>query len=881
MPNLVRRQVESDFPATFLSKLRQHLISELFCPVRGWSVQQSRLPWRGWSPLSVDVSTRREKSFRARCFSQPEVSAGVFGAFCSVICFRMKSSFRIAVAGFLCIVSLAGVNGYARNSAARRQEARSQFETAERMREALNGRPTGERTRREYQRVIDAYRKVYYVAPASSKADASVMAVGELLAEMGRQFEPGERDLRAAISQYEFLGREYPGSKYRFEALFTIGQIYKEDLGDNAAARKVFQEFLRRYPRHHLAREAKFALKDLNEPQEKKKAVEEARAETTRETHETPVSVAVSSPTVQKKSAMPLVTGIRHWSTPDYTRVAIDVDGEVKYEAGRVPGPDRIFFDLPETKLASTLVGKNFDVEDGFLKKIRVAQYRPGSTRVVLEVDNVSDYSAFLLPNPYRLIIDVHGRQERTRAVAKASVPPLPSDADASPSDQPVESRALMPATRQPKTNGAAGVDESTTAKTKTTPAPASDSDDDAEDSGSANSSSHMPSNRPRVPMPPSATTAHRKTIVDEDDNVTTTDLPAVGSKTTSRAGTSNNNGTGTMNNPASSGSTLTSKGKARRPAARTGETTTVARAENTDDPLFSDPGDSSGPEMKATTQPTAAPTAVAVAPRSKSRTTNKKTARATSANPPLTVREAVPTSAGDRSLIRALGLKIGRIVIDAGHGGHDTGTIGPNGLLEKDLVLDVALRLGRELETRLGADVIYTRDDDTFIPLETRTAIANQHQADLFISVHANSSPDPAARGVETYYLNFTSSPDALEVAARENAVSQKSIYELSDLVKKIALKEKINESRELAMDVQNSLYSGLATRGSTLRDRGVKKAPFVVLIGANMPSILAEISFVSNPTMKPSWRPRNIARRLRMLSTEVSRSMSKASAA
>ena len=173
---------------------------------------------------------------------------------------------------------------------------------------------------------------------------------------------------------------------------------------------------------------------------------------------------------------------------------------------------------------------------------------------------------------------------------------------------------------------------------------------------------------------------------------------------------------------------------------------------------------------------------------------------------------EAAPTSAGERSLTRALGLKIGRIVVDAGHGGHDTGTIGPNGLMEKDLVLDVALRLGRLLETRLGADVIFTRDDDTFIPLETRTAIANEHQADLFISVHANSSPDPSARGVETYYLNFTSNPDALEVAARENAVSEKSIFELQDLVKKITLKEKIEESRELAGDVQQSLYGGLA---------------------------------------------------------------------
>ena len=235
----------------------------------------------------------------------------------------------------------------------------------------------------------------------------------------------------------------------------------------------------------------------------------------------------------------------------------------------------------------------------------------------------------------------------------------------------------------------------------------------------------------------------------------------------------------------------------------------------------------------------------------SRNRTTARTLASGRSASASdLGTREAKPTAAGERSLIRALGLKIGKIVIDPGHGGHDTGTIGPNGLEEKDLVLDVSRRLGRLLETRLGAEVVYTRKDDTFIPLETRTAIANQARADLFVSIHANSSRDSAARGVETYYLNFTSSSEALEVAARENAVSEKSIYELQDLVKKIALKEKIEESREFAGDVQASLHSGLAVKSPAIRDRGVKKAPFIVLIGANMPSILAEISFVSNPT-------------------------------
>jgi N-acetylmuramoyl-L-alanine amidase len=477
------------------------------------------------------------------------------------------------------------------------------------------------------------------------------------------------------------------------------------------------------------------------------------------------------------------VTGIRHWSTPDYTRVAIDLDSEVKYEAGRVPNPDRIFFDLSDTKLASVLVGKIFDVQDGFLKKIRVAQYQPGATRVVLDVADVSDYSAFLLPNPYRLIIDIHGRQPQSQTlIAKANAAPAAASDDRSITTVENEKsyRSVEKANEATKAGTSANAkklaasSETTSSSSTSQPAPSS----------VASSSKPVP----------------HKVIVDDDDDEA---VPVANNKRSATA-------------------------EAKPP-----------------DPLFSGPKDTSGPELKATTQPTTAPTAVAVAPRA---TNSKKTAKSTTTA--AATHEAEPTSFGDRSLTRTLGLKIGRIVLDAGHGGHDTGTIGPDGLMEKDLVLDVTLRLGRLLETRLGADVIYTRDDDTFIPLETRTAIANQHQADLFISIHANSSSDPTARGVETYFLNFTSNPEALEVAARENAVSQKSIFELQDLVKKITLKDKIDESRELATDVQQSLYTGLSSKHSALKDRGVKKAPFVVLIGANMPSILAEISFVSNPT-------------------------------
>lgn len=226
-----------------------------------------------------------------------------------------------------------------------------------------------------------------------------------------------------------------------------------------------------------------------------------------------------------------------------------------------------------------------------------------------------------------------------------------------------------------------------------------------------------------------------------------------------------------------------------------------------------------------------------------------KEAVETTAENVTPTFQPAAPTESGSRTLTRALGLKIGRIVIDPGHGGHDTGTLGPTGLEEKEVVLDVGLKLKKLLEQRTACEVIMTRSDDTFIPLEERTAIANEKNADLFISIHANASHDESARGIETYYLNFTSSPDALEVAARENASSQEAVHQLQDLIKKIAMTEKIEESQDFARQVQREVYTRVTKVSGAQRDRGIKKAPFVVLIGANMPSILAEISFLTNP--------------------------------
>ncbi len=212
-------------------------------------------------------------------------------------------------------------------------------------------------------------------------------------------------------------------------------------------------------------------------------------------------------------------------------------------------------------------------------------------------------------------------------------------------------------------------------------------------------------------------------------------------------------------------------------------------------------------------------------------------------------VAAASPTIQGNWTLTRTLGLKVGRVVIDPGHGGKDTGTIGPSGLREKDVVLKVALALRNLLVEKLGTDVILTRDTDRFIPLEERTAIANEKGADLFISIHANASRNRRASGVETYVLDFATDASEIEVASRENATAQRNIRDLEDLLRKIALGDYNQESRDLAQAVQHQLITGLSLNGHKQKDRGIRQAPFIVLIGSNMPSILTEIGFISNP--------------------------------
>ncbi|MGP0017332.1 MAG: N-acetylmuramoyl-L-alanine amidase [Candidatus Sulfotelmatobacter sp.] len=355
--------------------------------------------------------------------------------------------------------------------------------------------------------------------------------------------------------------------------------------------------------------------------------------------------------TPQELSKFPRVTGIRHWSSADSSTVVLDLQDQVQYEAHRLAGPDRIYFDLRDTQLAPELVGKSIEVGDTFVSRIRVAQPVAGMTRIVLQTKADSTFSVSLESNPYRLVVEVR----KIGATPKGAVNLFPNSGEAE-------------------------------------------------------------KNKLAIVVPP---------------------------------------------------------------------------------PTKED----------------------------------------------LQLRARVPKM---------------RIVVDAGHGGWDLGTVGRRGLLEKDLVLEISQRLGMLLQSRLGMEVIYTRPDDNYITLDERASIANQSQADLFVSVHANYSDLPSARGVETYYTNFFSAPGSkgkdVDTHAAKTAPGVKP--PATPTLSVADLHERIEQSRRLATSVQHSLYNTLSTENPGLRDRGIKEAGFVVLTESAMPGILAEVSFVSSPTDEQKLR-------------------------
>lgn len=452
--------------------------------------------------------------------------------------------------------------------------------------------------------------------------------------------------LRQVTTAFEIIVRRFPTSGYSDNALFQAaslaGAAYDKfhRAEDRERASRFYRWLVQEYPHSPFVRRANAQL-DL-----------------------------LASPAAGERATL---TEIERTVMAGSVRVTLALDREVAYVEQRLSGPERVYFDLRNVQLTSALVDTVLTYPSDVVNKIRTGRHPDDVVRVVLDLEDVANYSVFTLYNPFRLVIDA----ERTAARAATTEVPAPPPPLA-------ESEAPPPASEPP-------------------------------------------------------------------------------------------------------------------PAAET-----VAAA-----------------SAKATPPPPLPATPMPVTP---------------SAN-----------AAGGFSIARQLGLSVSRIVIDPGHGGHDPGVLG-RGLTEKSLVLDVALRLEKLLQREDGVEVVLTRRTDVYVPLEERTEIANRQNADMFLSIHANASRNADAKGIETFFLSFASSPEAEAVAARENSASAREMHQLPDLVKAITLNSKLDESRDLAQMVQDSLVTNLRRTNKEVRSRGVKKAPFVVLIGAAMPSVLAEISFVSN---------------------------------
>ena len=809
---------------------------------------------------------------------------------------------------------------------ARQAQAQANYERASQMKRAIEAERESERSKAEYEECIRAFREVYHLSPSYTNAPAALTAVAELYQEMGRVFS-ADRYYLASIEAYRFLASEYPQNRISREALFRIGEIYRADLGNSKEAQKAFEKFLEQHPDSDKAEAAKEELGQLTQrahvTQVGRRAPEAAvRSTPTPPSRFEPESqIGPASHEVKKPGQPTEVLTVRRWAGPNSNRIVIGVDAEVKYEATRLANPDRIVLDIPNTLLSHALVGKSLSVEDGVLHRVRVAQFKPNVTRVVLDVARIGDYSVFTLPNPFRLIIDVRGpletaklssapaaavsssgaRPERVepkaaaREIPSTPVPVILPPTVASPQASGTSAQKTNPlAAKKAEADSRGAASKETTQKTKKTQAnnglakPSSSTEEKRAEASATRPSVQRAGENPAekkaveqgaLESPPTSrkTEGPAKEIKENAARRSALQKPA----TSTDAMVSNNRVTEPAPAPARQDIEKVSKqgaakSKSEPAATKPAETATLrpSPVERITEPKIVLPAREMLPTVQeAIALPAFPPGMSAVKDRStkapdKTEGTAKKsdetllarslprerlpvasTKSLSSQSGEAPAKPAAPMESGSRTLTRALGLKVAKIVIDPGHGGHDTGTIGPGGLREKDLALDVGLRLKALIEQELGSRVIMTRGDDTFIPLEERTAIANRSGADLFISIHANASRDHSARGIETYYLNFTSNSEALEVAARENATSSESVHQLQDLIKKIALTEKIEESHEFAREVEREFHDRMAKSGFQQRDRGVKKAPFVVLIGANMPSILTEISFLTNP--------------------------------
>lgn len=464
--------------------------------------------------------------------------------------------------------------------------------------------------RPKWLRLAERLEKFQRGLPRGDYADGALYSAGQIYYELYR-FDKNQPMLDLAIRNWQALLRQYPSSPWEAEAQFHLALSYEEGKGDLIQARSLYQTLIEKYPQGLQAAKARkrLGLMDGMERGTKKS----------------------SGPSQAERKAS-LLTGIRHTSSQSYTRITMDLSSEARYEIhflkenARNELPPRLYVDLLETRLGLDST-QPIVVQDQLLRQVRVGQFAPSVVRVVLDLRTVSSHRAFLLPDPYRLVMDIHAGKNGTEMAA-------------------LDKRRALP------------------------PAP-----------------------QPKAPAP-----------------------------------------------------------------------------------------------------------------------------------------------------------RLRKIVLDPGHGGKDPGAIGIRGIAEKDIVLSIAKRLARKLKEEMGVEVVLTRKDDTFIPLEDRTAIANAEEADLFISLHTNASPSAELRGIETYYLDNTSDEASILLAARENGTSRRNISDLQFILSDLTQNSKLEDSITLAHRLQSSLVSHMAQRYGDAKNLGVKKALFYVLVGARMPSVLLETFFVTN---------------------------------
>ncbi len=447
------------------------------------------------------------------------------------------------------------------------------------------------------------------------------------------------------IQQFHAVYQKDPSGPWAAAGLFMEGQLYEglyrysRRSADLDQAKAVYQKIVDQYNTSAYSDRARDALMKIaiaeGNTASGSDAAQKSVAADSRDRPE-----KAESPPEPSPSGPATVTGIRYWSNPEYTRVVVDMNKETDFQNNLLKKDPRIhqkhqrlYVDLKDCRLGKD-IDKKIPINDSLLKDVRAGQYTPGTVRVVVDIKSFDNYNIFSLNNPFRIIIDVHGKTE-----------------------EPAEKPEAVP--------------------------------------------------------------------------------------------------------------TFSSHGK----------------------------------ESK------------------------------------------------NVSIARQLALGVRRIVIDPGHGGKDHGAPGAlHGVCEKEVTLKIAKDLARRMRKQLHCQVILTRQTDRYLTLEERTAIANTKKADLFISIHANASTDANAYGIETYYLNLTTDNESIAVAARENATSKKNISELQEILNDLMRNAKINESSRLATYVQNAVCKRLSKHYSQIDDRGVKRAPFYVLLGARMPSILIETSFITN---------------------------------